>query len=74
MIKLSARYRYVLDRRYQNVDFTFGCGMHETGQRYRGLEETGAPTSHDPRPSGMRKRIGTARQSIITFNGNNKSG
>ena len=45
-----------VDGRYQRVDFTFGCRMHDTGQRSRGLEETGAPTFHGPQPSAMRKR------------------
>ena len=30
--------------------------MHDTGQRSRGLEETGAPRFRGPQPSAMRKR------------------
>ena len=43
--------------------------MHDTGQRSRGLEETGAPTLHGPQPSAMRKRTNerTNDHSIYLF-------
>ena len=40
--------------------------MHDTGQRSRELEETGAPTFHGPQLSAMKKRT-NERTNILDY-------